>query len=89
MTAYPFVGESWGLDLAKLTYLVEADDKRVFCSADAALPWTRNLQRCWRCLKDLIDLALMGVSGCAESYVMPQGLGYGNFYQDWVPKVQP
>ncbi len=85
VTAYPFVGESWGLDLAKLTYLVEADDKRVFCSADAAL-----MPETYRMLDDEgpVDLALMGVSGCAESYVMPQGLGYGNFYQDWVPKVQ-
>ena len=85
-TAFPFVGESWDLELAKVTYLFEAPEVSVFFSADsAAMPAT------YRALAERprpVDLAFMGVSGCAESFVMPPGLGYGNFYADWVPRTR-
>jgi hypothetical protein len=35
-----------------------------------------------------IDLAFMGVSGSAETFVMPEGFGYGNFYREWIPRVR-
>lgn len=86
VTAFPFLGESWDLDLAKVTYLLEAPEVSVFVSADsAAMPETYRAlaQRPRR-----VDLAFMGVSGCAETFVMPPGLGYGNFYEAWVPAVR-
>lgn len=84
VTACPFEGESWGLDLAKVTYLVECAEASLFFAADSnEMPDTyrRLAERARR-----VDLAFMGVSGNAETYVMPEGFGYGNFYADWVPK---
>lgn len=84
ITGEPFVGESWGLDLAKLTYLARTSSGRVFFfSADAApMPDVYD-----RLAEARVDFAFMGVSGCAEAYVMPRDLGYGNFYEDWIPDV--
>jgi L-ascorbate metabolism protein UlaG (beta-lactamase superfamily) len=86
ITALPFEGEDWGLDLAKLTYLVESADASVYLSADstfgeAACAHLAALER-------PVDLALLGVSGNAEALVMPAGFGYGDFYAEWVPRAR-
>jgi L-ascorbate metabolism protein UlaG (beta-lactamase superfamily) len=86
VTACPFAGESWGLDLAKLTYLVESDEASLFFAADS-----NEMPDVYRALAERqrpIDLAFMGISGNAETYVMPLGFGYGNFYADWVPRIR-
>lgn len=86
VTACPFEGESWNLDLAKVTYLVESEEASLFFAADSnEMPDTyrRLAGRARR-----VDLAFMGVSGNAETYVMPPGFGYGNFYADWVPRTR-
>ncbi len=86
VTACPFAGESWGLDLAKLTYLIESEEASLFLAADSS-----EMPETYRFLAERprrIDLAFMGVSGNAETYVMPAGFGYGNFYADWVPRVR-
>jgi L-ascorbate metabolism protein UlaG (beta-lactamase superfamily) len=83
ITALPFEGESWDLDLPKATYLVESDRFAVYCSADAA-----RMDAAYEQLRSRgrsIDLAFMGVSGNAEALTMPSELGYGNFYADWIP----
>ncbi|MEQ9500211.1 MAG: MBL fold metallo-hydrolase [Deltaproteobacteria bacterium] len=84
VTGVPFVGESWGLDLAKLTYLARTGGGHaVYLSADSAeMPEVYD-----RLAGEGVDFAFMGVSGCAEAYVMPRDLGYGNFYEDWIPHV--
>ncbi len=84
ITGLPFVGESWGLDLAKLTYLARTSaGHAIYVSADAAaMPDVYD-----RLAEERVDFAFMGVSGCAEAYVMPRDLGYGNFYEDWIPDV--
>lgn len=84
ITGCPFIGESWGLPLATLTYLAEADGASIFVSADAA-----EMPEVYDALRERdVQLAFMGVSGCAEAHVMPRALGYGNFYADWIPEVQ-
>lgn len=86
VTAYPFEGEDWGLEMAQLTYLVEAPGLSVYLSADAgAMP---HVYDALGARGRQIDLALLGVSGAAEPMVSPSDLGYGNFYADWVPKVR-
>jgi L-ascorbate metabolism protein UlaG (beta-lactamase superfamily) len=82
VSAWPFEGESWELDLAKATYLVESPDVSAFFAADSF-----RMDETYRTLgaRDRrIDLAFMGVSGCAESFAMPAAFGYGNFYADWI-----
>jgi len=85
VTAVPFRGEDWGLDLPQATWHVESAELAIYCSADSA-----PMDDVYRQLGDRrrIDLAFMGVGGCAESYGGPADLGYGNFYRDWVPVVQ-
>lgn len=86
VTAFPFLGEDWDLEIAQLTYLVEGAGLSVFLSADSAhMPevYQTLAKRAGR-----VDLALLGVSGAAEPMVSPPDLGYGNFYADWVPKVR-
>ncbi|MCK6548937.1 MBL fold metallo-hydrolase [Myxococcota bacterium] len=86
ITACPFVGEDWGLSLAQSTFLVESDELSVFFAADAYRMddvYTTLAARSRR-----VDVAFMGVSGNAETFVMPDGFGYGNFYRDWVPRVR-
>lgn len=86
VTACPFEGESWGLELPKATYLVENAEVATYFSADAAAMDSvyQDLARRGR----KIDLAFMGVSGNAEAHLTPAELGYGNFYADWIPKVR-
>lgn len=86
VTAWPFEGEDWGLDLPKVTYLVESKELSAFFSADSARMddvMTAIGKRDRR-----VDLAFMGVSGNAEPHVTPPELGYGNFYADWVPRAR-
>lgn len=87
VTACPFEGEDWELDLAQLTYLVEAEGCRLYLAADAL-----GSEATWRAVAahagGPLDLAFMGVSGNAETLVMPPDLGYGNFYAQWVPKAR-
>lgn len=84
ITAFPFRGESWGLDLAKVTYLVESERARLFFAADSnAMPDVYA-----RLAEKRVDLAFMGVSGNAETFAMPAGFGYGNFYRDWIPRAR-
>ncbi|MBK6687815.1 MAG: MBL fold metallo-hydrolase [Deltaproteobacteria bacterium] len=86
VTACPFEGESWGLELPKATYLIENAEVATYFSADAATMDSvyQDLARRGR----RIDLAFMGVSGNAEAHLTPAELGYGNFYADWIPKVR-
>ncbi|MFO0724020.1 MAG: MBL fold metallo-hydrolase [Myxococcota bacterium] len=85
VTATPFQGEDWGLPLAQATYLVEAPSFSAFFSADSlrmdeTYQWLAKRQR-------RVDLAFLGISGSAESMAMPKELGYGNFYEDFIPLV--
>ncbi|MBI4814934.1 MAG: MBL fold metallo-hydrolase [Deltaproteobacteria bacterium] len=82
VTACPFVGEDWGLELAQSTYLVDLGGLRVFASADAA-----RMDETYERVRALgpVDLALMGVGGSAEAAATPRELGYGNFYKDFLP----
>ena len=83
VTTLPFEGESWGLPLAKVTFLVEGEGKSVFFAADS-----NEMPSVYEALAGRVDLAFMGVSGNAETYVMPPGFGYGNFYADWIPRAR-
>ncbi len=84
VSAWPFEGEDWGLPLAKATFLAETERHAIFLSADAY-----RMDDVYRELAGRkIDLAFMGVSGNAETFVMPEGFGYGNFYREWVPRVR-
>ncbi|MCB9649540.1 MAG: MBL fold metallo-hydrolase [Deltaproteobacteria bacterium] len=81
--ACPFVGEDWDLALAQLTYLVEAPGFVTYYASDSA-----RMDFLYEALAARlypVDLAFMGVSGAAEPMVSPPELGYGNFYQDWIP----
>ncbi len=84
VTACPFDGEDWELELPKATWLVEGPELSVYLGADAApMPET------WAWLADRerpIDVAFLGVSGNAEAMVAPRDLGYGNFYEPWIPR---
>ncbi len=84
VTAYPFVGEDWDLEVAQLTYLVEAEGLACFLSADSAV--MDDVYDVLGERAEKIDLALLGVSGAAEPFVSPSDLGYGNFYAEWVPR---
>lgn len=86
VTACPFEGEDWGLPLAQLTYLLESEEASVFLSADSLrMPETYE----WLAARPRrVDLALLGISGSAESHAMPAAFGYGNFYQDFISPVR-
>jgi L-ascorbate metabolism protein UlaG (beta-lactamase superfamily) len=86
VTACPFLGESWGLALAKLTYRIDAPNLALYVAADSLN--TQEVMRQIAALGPRIDLAFMGVSGSAETFVMPEGFGYGNFYREWIPRVR-
>lgn len=86
VSAWPFEGEDWGLPLAKATYLAETAQHSIFLSADSYLMDDVYAELAAR--GRTIDLAFMGVSGNAETFVMPEGFGYGNFYREWVPRVR-
>ena len=82
----PFEGEDWGLDLAKQTYRVEGSDGVLFFGADAAaMP---DLYDSLGRRERPVDLAFLGISGNAETLVMPPGFGYGNFYAPWIPRAR-
>jgi L-ascorbate metabolism protein UlaG (beta-lactamase superfamily) len=81
ITAAPFVGEDWGLDLPKRTWLVAHESLTVYCSADSAfMPEVYP-----RLAGRRIDLACLGVSGCAEPRLSGRPFGYGHFYEPWIP----
>jgi L-ascorbate metabolism protein UlaG (beta-lactamase superfamily) len=81
VVAAPFLGEDWGLLLAKATFVLRAPDATIYLAADSAF-----MPEVYARLADefTIDLALVGISGCAEPMVAPWGFGYGNFYQGWL-----
>lgn len=86
VTAYPFVGENWDLEVAQLTYLVEAEGLSCFLSTDSES--MNDVYDALGAKAERIDLALLGVSGAAEPLVGPSDLGYGNFYAEWVPRAR-
>jgi L-ascorbate metabolism protein UlaG (beta-lactamase superfamily) len=86
ITACPFEGEDWELELPQATYLVESPEVSLYFSADAGpMPET---YAALAARGRRVDLAVLGVSGCAEAMVAPRELGYGNFYEAWVPREQ-
>jgi L-ascorbate metabolism protein UlaG (beta-lactamase superfamily) len=85
IVACPFDGECWDLPLRQLTYLVRGPSASLYFGADSRLD-EESMGAV--AAHGPIDLAFLGVSGCAEAYVMPEGFGYGNFYERWVPFAQ-
>jgi L-ascorbate metabolism protein UlaG (beta-lactamase superfamily) len=84
--ACPFEGEDWGLNLPQLTYLIYSKAGAVYCSADSQMmPETFEKLKAEH---PPIDVAFMGVSGCAEPHAVDARFGYGNFYRDWIPVHQ-
>ncbi|MCC6811745.1 MAG: MBL fold metallo-hydrolase [Deltaproteobacteria bacterium] len=85
VTAVPFLGEDWGLDLTKATYLVEGPRGRVYLSADSF-----NTKEIFERVRERgpVDFAFLGISGCEEPLVAPPGYGYGEFYAVWLPRAQ-
>jgi len=82
LTAVPFLGEDWGLPLAKCTWLVDAPEATLYFSADSAfMPEVYPRIRATH----TVDLALLGVTGSEEAHVAPPGFGYGDFYEGWIP----
>lgn len=86
ITACPFIGEDWGLDLPQQTYLIYSDELCIYCSADSyRMPEVFEKIRETR---PKIDVAFLGISGCCEPYAVDARFGYGNFYRDWIPAVR-
>ncbi len=83
VTAAPFVGEDWGLTLPACTYLLQHPALNVYLTADAVLMEDVCQQVAAR---TRVDLALLGVTGCAETHLAPPGFGYGAFYAVWIPR---
>jgi len=86
IVACPFEGENWGLILPQITYLIHSPAGSVYCSADSHL-----MPETFEKLKKEyppVDIAFMGISGCAEPYAVDARFGYGNFYRDWIPSSQ-
>lgn len=80
--AAPFRGEDWGLTLAAATWVVDHPDLTIHCNADSTL----MEDVCTRIAAEhRVDVAFLGVTGCAESHLGPPGFGYGNFYAMWIP----
>jgi L-ascorbate metabolism protein UlaG (beta-lactamase superfamily) len=86
VVATPFRGEDWGLDLPTSTFYVTSPDLTIFANADS----TSDEEAYKRLAKDYprIDVAFLGVTGAAESYAMPPGFGYGDFYVKWIPEAK-
>jgi L-ascorbate metabolism protein UlaG (beta-lactamase superfamily) len=82
ITAAPFVGEDWGLALPKRTYLLSHPSLTVFLAADSAF-----MPEVYSHLAQMgtIDLACLGVAGCAEPHASGRDFGYGHFYLEWIP----
>lgn len=86
VTACPFEGEDWDLDLPQATWLVESPSLTTFFSADAGpMP---EVYRALAARARSIDVAFLGVGGCAEPLGAPAEIGYGNFYAAWVPAAR-
>lgn len=86
ITGVPFMGEDWGLELAKATYVISGPKGRVYVGADSFNDSAVHA----RVAKDLgpIDFAFLGISGCEEPLVAPPGFGYGEFYALWLPRAR-
>ena len=84
VSAWPFDGEDWGLDLAQVTYLVEGEGLSTYLSADARR--MDDVMTAIAARDRQVDLAFFGVSANAEPHVTAPDLGYGNFYADWIPR---
>ncbi len=83
IVAAPFAGEDWGLELPKRTYLVQHPSLTVYLTADAA--FMPEVYRQVAARAPRLDLACLGVGGCAEPYASGAQYGYGDFYREWVP----
>jgi len=81
VTACPFEGEDWELELPKATWLIAGPTLSAYFAADS-LPGAETLA--WLAERP-IDVAFLGVSDCSEAFAAPRELGYGNFYDPWVP----
>jgi L-ascorbate metabolism protein UlaG (beta-lactamase superfamily) len=83
VVATPFRGEDWGLTLDCRSYVVSSPELTIYLNADSiSTPEAYD-----RIAAELaIDLAFLGVTGAEESYVMPPGFGYGDFYAKWIPR---
>jgi L-ascorbate metabolism protein UlaG (beta-lactamase superfamily) len=82
VVAAPFAGEDWGLTLPCRTYLVTSPDLTIFCNADST-----STPAVYEKIKSKyrVDVAFVGVTGAAETYAMPPGYGYGDFYVAHIP----
>jgi len=86
VTACPFIGEDWGLELPQQTYLIYSEELCIYCSADSyRMP---DVFEKLRETRPVVDVAFFGVSGCSEPYAVDARFGYGNFYRDWIPAFQ-
>jgi L-ascorbate metabolism protein UlaG (beta-lactamase superfamily) len=83
LVAAPFVGEDWGLQLPKRTWLISHPSLTIYCSADSA--FMPEVYRKLAAENRRVDLAFLGVAGCSEPHVSPRDLGYGYFYLEWIP----
>lgn len=82
VVAAPFRGEDWGLTLACRSFLIHGHDLTVFLNADS----TSTPDVYARLREEFrVDSAFLGVTGAAETYAMPPGFGYGDFYTAWIP----
>jgi L-ascorbate metabolism protein UlaG (beta-lactamase superfamily) len=83
VTAAPFRGEDWGLELVSCTWLVAAREGTAFFGADSAfMPDVYDRIAA----EHTVDLAFLGMSDTEEAHVMPPDFGYGNFYEPWIPE---
>lgn len=81
--AAPFRGEDWGLTLDGRSYVVSSPELSIYLNADS----TSTPEAYDRIAAEfVIDLAFLGVTGSQESYLMPPGFGYGDFYAKWIPR---
>jgi hypothetical protein len=82
VTCTPFHGEDWGLTLPSCTWLLSGGGHTVYLSADSVF----HEETCRRiAASHTVDLAFLGVTGNAETHLMPPGFGYGDFYALWIP----
>jgi L-ascorbate metabolism protein UlaG (beta-lactamase superfamily) len=82
VVATPFRGEDWGLELPCRTYVVAGPELTIYANADS----TATPEAYARIAKEhRVDVAFVGVTGAAETHVMPPPFGYGNFYVRWLP----
>ena len=81
--ALAFTGEDWGLELPQLTYVIASPPLNVYLNADCYRmdELYRRVAREYQ-----VDVAFLGVSGCAEPHLMAPGFGYGNFYGPWMTR---